>query len=494
MKRRDFRVVRGDEKYTFTLGAIVESLQGVGVPTDEAIALARQLEKGLRNRGEKNIALGELVDQLSTFLEKEFGHDLAQRFVQQTPPFVPIMVALDGEQTPFSKRTLAKSLQKLDFSFKDAHTAASRVEQTLRTDGFEEVSERELRQQVALSLEAVLGRSARSRYEAKTEQPTELIVLEPDGARFPYSRGILAQSLMAVGLGPELSHQLAKRTENALWRRGEREVQREVVRRTVKLLLLQEAGEEFARRYELLRSVRRPDKPIVVLIGGAPGVGKSSLASELSYRLGISRIVSSDSVRQALRSLISPELSPSLHASSFSAWRAELLPSELKNAKPKRKRVVRGFQRQVQQLTTALLAILDRNIDEATSLVLEGIHLVPGFMPLSELRGVTVIELVLNVTDPEKHRSHFGLRELQTRQRRSSVVYLEHFGEIRILQDFMVARAEEEGVSVVETSDFDQAVEQAIELVLSAVLAERTEPLVDEVEVLERDLFSSGVQ
>ena len=269
---------------------------------------------------------------------------------------------------------------------------------------------------------------------------------------------------------------------------------REVVRRTVKLLLLQEAGEEFARRYELLRSVRRPDKPIVVLIGGAPGVGKSSLASELSYRLGIPRIVSSDSVRQALRSLISPELSPSLHASSFSAWRAELLPSELQNAKPKRKRVVRGFQRQVQQLTTALLAILDRNIDEATSLVLEGIHLVPGFMPLSELRGVTVIELVLNVTDPEKHRSHFGLREVQTRQRRSSAVYLEHFDEIRILQDFMVARAEEEGVSVVETSDFDQAVEQAIELVLSAVLAERTEPLVDEVEVLERDLYSSVEQ
>ena len=498
MKRRDFRVVRdkkgGDrEKYTFTLGAVVESLQGVGMPTDEAISVARQTEKHLRNEGEKNVPLGDLVAYLRNVLEKDYDADIAERFLKQTPPFVPIMVALGEERTPFSRRTLAKSLQKLNFSFKDAHAVASQVEQTLRTNGFEVVTERELMQQVALSLEALLGRTARTRYEAKTEQPGELVVLEPGGARFPYSRGILAQSLMAVGLGPELSHQLAKRTENALWRKGKREVARDEVRRTVKLLLLQEAGEEFARRYELLRSVRRPDKPIVVLVGGAPGVGKSSLASELSYRLGIARIVSSDSVRQALRSLISAELSPALHASSFSAWRAELLPSELKSAKPKRKRVVRGFQRQVQQLTTALLAILDRNIEEATSLVLEGIHLVPGFMPLAEREGATVVELVLHVTDEEKHRSYFGVRELQTGRRRNSEAYLAHFDEIRILQNFMVERAEEEGVPVIETSDFDQAVEQAIELILNAVLAERAEPLTDELEALGREMHSSGI-
>src|SRR5690606_42107328 len=38
----------------------------------------------------------------------------------------------------------------------------------------------------------------------------------------------------------------------------------------------------------------------------------SALASEVGYRLGIPRVVSTDSVRQALRSLIGPELSPIL--------------------------------------------------------------------------------------------------------------------------------------------------------------------------------------
>jgi 2-phosphoglycerate kinase len=102
-----------------------------------------------------------------------------------------------------------------------------------------------------------------------------------------------------------------------------------------------------------------------MLVSPAPaGVGKSVLAAELAYRLGIARVVSTDSVRQALRSLISPELSPILHASSYAAWRAELLPDEIATAKPKRKRVVRGFQAQVQQMNRAIDAIIDRNVKE----------------------------------------------------------------------------------------------------------------------------------
>ncbi len=283
---------------------------------------------------------------------------------------------------------------------------------------------------------------------------------------------------MALGLGPELSHQLAKRAEVMLWRLGERELPVSAVRASVKRLLLQEAGEEFVRRYELLRALRRPERPLIILIGGAPGVGKSNLASALAYRLGLPRIVSTDAIRQALRSLISPELSPELHTSSFTAWRAELLPSE--NPKPKRKRVVRGFQRQVQQLTAPLHAIISRSVQETSSIVMEGIHLVPGFIPLDGFEGATVIELVLRVSDPELHQSYFGVREVQTHSRRRHEHYLAHFDEIRMIQDFCAAQARAEGVPIIEAGNFDTLVEGAIEHILNAALAERTEPSAEE--------------
>ena len=466
--KHPLRVTNAGQKITFSTGVVVEALQGAGIPTDEAITLARSLEKHYRQQ-QGQIALDELVERLSGMVAKSVDPAAAARFKAQTPPFLPLMLKLGDNLTPFSRRTLAASLEKLKLSFKEAHAVAQQVEQTLRTQGYEVVSERELKHLLAITLEARLGRDLRLRYETRTPG-SDLQIVEPDGIRFPFSRGILAQSLMGVGLGPELSHALAKRAEEQLWRLDQSEVERAKVRQVVRSLLVSEAGESFARRYDLLRSLRHPERPLVVMIGGAPGVGKSSLAAELAYRLGIPRLVASDSLRQALRSLISPELSPALHSSSFLAWRSELLPGE--EAQPKRKRVIRGFQTQVQQLTTALSAVIRRNIEEHTSVVLEGVHLVPGFIPATALQGGVEVELVAAVRDPAVHQRHFTLREVQTTHRRSHESYLEHFTEIRFIHDFVMQRAFEEGTTIIEMGDFDQAVERAVERVLDAVLTD----------------------
>ncbi|MDA0700544.1 MAG: 2-phosphoglycerate kinase, partial [bacterium] len=273
-------------------------------------------------------------------------------------------------------------------------------------------------------------------------------------------------------LDPELSHRLARRAEDQLWRLGASRVSQAQVRNVVQRLLQEEAGEEFARRYVLMRSLRHTERPVVILVSGAAGVGKSVLASELAYRLGITRVVSTDSVRQALRSLISAELSPILHASSYAAWRAELLPHEIASAKAKRKRVVRGFQAQVLQMSRAIDAIVDRNVKEMTSLVIEGTHLVPGLSPSDADDRALVVEMVLAVRDEADHRENFGRREGRTHHRRPSGDYLDHFTEIRMIQDFVAEQAGREGVTVIDTTDFDRAVERAVETVLGAMAAE----------------------
>lgn len=472
MKRRDLRVVRGDERYAYTTGEVVEALQSAGVLTDEAIRIAREAERRLRESGTRQVDLTDLLDVLAGMVEERVAPEVAQRLRHQTPPFVPLLIDVDGTQEPFSRRTLMASLEKLDLGFKEAHAVANLVEQGLRAEGVERLAQAELARRVAVALEGRYGRDLRLRYEALTRQSLELKVIEEDGVEMPFSRGILAQSVMAVGLGPEFSHNLAKRVEEALYRSEQPIVQRLEVRREVVRLLRDEAGDEFARRYELMRAVRRPDRPIILLVGGAPGVGKSAIASEVGYRLGIPRNVSTDSVRQALRSLIGPDLSPVLHSSSYSAWRAELLPSERDSVKPKRKRVLRGFLAQVQQLDPAVCAIIDRNVTEATSLVMEGAHLVPGIAPSRETPDALLIKVVMAVADVEDHRRHFGVREGQTYHRRRRQPYLEHFTEIRILHDFVVEQAEMEGVPVVEAADFDRAVEKTIEHVLDIMLVE----------------------
>lgn len=471
MARGELTVVRKNAKYAFSTGDVVESLQAAGVMTDEAMGIARDVERHFVKKGERRVELDTLVERIAGELRERVDDDTAERFLGQTPPFVPILVDRGSGAELYSRRTLVSSLEKLGLGFKEAYAIAHQVGQGLRAEGQEIFTDRDLAHRVALGLEARYGREMRLKYESAVSQATDLLIVEADGHELPYSRGILAQSLMAIGLGPELSHNLAKRVEDALWRRGDMRVERSHLRKEVLHLLVDEAGEEFARRYELMRVVRRPERPIVVLIGGAAGVGKSAVASELGYRLGIPRIVSSDSVRQALRSLIGPELSPILHASSYTAWQSELLPDERDDATPKRKRVIRGFQAQVQQLSTALTAIIQRNVEEAVSLVMEGVHLVPGISPGRFEADATVIELVLTVDSEERHAKHFGRREGTTQ--RKSHEYIGHLPEIRILQRFIVSRAREAGVPVIEASDFDQAIERAIEHILDVVLEEQ---------------------
>lgn len=472
MKGRELRVVVGSRKVPFSIGRIVDGLQAAGAETDDALATAREAERQLREDGKKSLKLARLRDVVADVASEQLGESVADRWRQQTSPFVPILLErAQGEPVTFSRRVLARSLENLDLDFKQAWSLANQVEQGLRTDGIERISEGELPQRIALALEARFGRETRIRYEGTLDHPSDLMLQEPDGGMAPYSRGILARSLTMIGLGPELSHQLAKRAEEVLWREFGSVARPDDVHRTVVRLLVEVAGEEFARRYELMRVVRKPERPIVVLIGGSAGVGKSELAAELAYRLGIVRVVSSDSLRQALRSLISAELSPVLHASSYDAWLAELLPIERARAKPKKKRVIRGFQAQVLQLANAIVAVADRGVTEGTSLVLEGVHVVPGVSP-GPVEDAMVVELMLTVEDADIHRDRFARREGRTGARRPAAGYVDHFEEIRMLQRWLVRRAEAEGVPVLDVADLDDAVQRAVEHVLGVALTE----------------------
>lgn len=470
-KPRELTVLRGEERFPYSAGSVVEALQSAGVPTEDAMDLTRDVERKLRHRGIKAIELEELRGMLASEVRRRTSEEAAQRFLKQTPPFVPLLVGPRGK--PLTRRKLTSSLEKIGLGFKEANVVALQLEQGIRSEGLERIQRDELARRVALILEGRFGRDVRLRYEMVTSTSFELRVHEPGGDTLPFSRGILAQSLTAIGLTPELSHNIAKRVETALYATNATVVQRDQVRDQVVALLRKEAGEEFAQRYLMMRQTRRRDKPLVVLLGGAPGVGKSAIASEVGYRLGIPRIVSTDSVRQALRSLIGPELSPVLHASTYEAWRAELLPQELQTATPEPMRVLRGFLAQVNQLKPALTAIVQRNIYEATSIVMEGVQLIPGVSPALHVDGATVISVVLSVEDEDDHLKHFATREGQTGYKRGQQNYLEYFEEIRIIQQYVADQAVQHGVPVVEASDLDRAVERCIDHVLDLLMVEQ---------------------
>ena len=117
-------------------------------------------------------------------------------------------------------------------------------------------------------------------------------------------------------------------------------------------------------------------------------------------------------------------------------------------------------------------ASIDRALEEGWSMVLEGVHLVPGMLPL-EIEGALVIQCQLAVYNAEVHASNFFVRDLATEGVRPVEKYLHSLGEIRQVQDFLLKRARKSSVPVIENENVDRTVGAVIELVLEG--AERVQ-------------------
>ena len=292
-------------------------------------------------------------------------------------------------------------------------------------------------------------------------RPPEALVSED--VRLPYSKGLMAKTLMGTGLRPERAYEVARLIEGELVRGGEDEaVGPERLYDVAASVLADHEGDEAVLLLRRLQALRELDLPIVLLIGGATGTGKSTVATEIAHRLGVTRVTSTDTVRQTMRAFFSQKFMPSIHYSSFDAGRA------LAGYEDEAVDAVRdGFLEQTREVLVGVRAAIDRALEEGWSMVLEGVHLVPGMLP-KQIEGALVVECVLAISDPEAHASHFWIRDTASSGARSYEKYLDSFGDIRLIQEHILSRARKYGVPVVENGDMELAIGEVMELVLTA--------------------------
>jgi 2-phosphoglycerate kinase len=279
----------------------------------------------------------------------------------------------------------------------------------------------------------------------------------------PYSRGLMARSLMAAGVAGHRSYALASRVGDELIERGMDTIEIERLEALAVEVLGEEEGRESVRRLRRYQELRELDLPIMVFIGGATGTGKSTVATELAYRFGITRVTSTDFVRQTMRAFFSRAFMPAIHQSSFEA--GDVYPDADDPLEY-------GFLQQARNVNVGVNASSERALEEGWSLVLEGVHLVPGMVELPRLELAVSVFVVLSIEDEEEHIRHFRFRDEDSERPESR--YLERFEDIRRLQDFVVARAHRAGVPVIENEDADRAARTVADLVLDAAEQSRT--------------------
>jgi 2-phosphoglycerate kinase len=276
----------------------------------------------------------------------------------------------------------------------------------------------------------------------------------------PYSKGLMARALVAVGVPLGRAYELAKRIDQDLVERAEQSVELERVEELAIEVLGEEEGSEALRRLRRFRELQELDLPVIVLVGGATGTGKSTVATEAAYRLGITRVTSTDFVRQTMRAFFSKEFMPSIHYSSFEAAAGLREPEQADDP------VIAGFLEQTRNVMVGVRASIERALEEGWSMVLEGVHLVPGMLP--RVDGALVVQCVLAIEDEEEHSTHFMVRDAGLDGLRPHLTYIERLDDIRRIQDHIVRRAKRHNVPVIANTDIRAQIDAVLELVLAS--------------------------
>jgi 2-phosphoglycerate kinase len=293
-----------------------------------------------------------------------------------------------------------------------------------------------------------------------TKRSAHIIVSDGEPG-LPYSKGLMASQVMVTGLSPYRSYQVAERIEDRMVEQGRTSITSEELRTVAEEVLEEVAGERYATNFVRWQEVAALDVPLVVLIGGATGVGKSTIATQIAARLGIVRVIPTDAVREVMRSMFSGEMMPTLYTSSFEAATALREPPG-RPADP----VIVGFREQTAAVAVGVRALIERAAVEGTSLIVEGAHLVPGFLDVRAFtERVLMAPLVVTVEDEELHRSHFAARSADS-STRPFERYLDNFENIRRVQRYIKSQALSHDWPIVPSYNLDQTIAAVIDLVV----------------------------
>ena len=287
------------------------------------------------------------------------------------------------------------------------------------------------------------------------------VIGDVDGKKYkePFSKGIMSRSLNVADLGTERAHKIASDIEDELIKNNISEIS-SLDLADVVLTHLEKIDSDIAKKYKNWRSLRTSKKPLIILIGGASGVGTSSMAFELANRLRLKNLISTDMIREVMRKIISKDLSPVIHKSSFDAYESIRTPSIRID------QVVEGFVSHVDVVNVGIEAIIERSVKEGISTIIEGVHIVPGFIREDLMENNNIIIFTLTVDDEESHKQRFYSRCRQPWVKRSLERYMDNVSTIRKTQKFLVEQAKIHDAPIINNVEINETIDIMVNNIL----------------------------
>ena len=182
--------------------------------------------------------------------------------------------------------------------------------------------------------------------------------------------------------------------------------------------------------------------PRLLIIVGTSGVGKSTMSAKLASALDFSKVASTDTVREVLRTQFTSSEKPSLHRSSFESAGGS---------------AVEDWGATVDAVSDGVQAVIERALEKRGDLLLEGVHYSPNKDVIDKWReaGGIATGVVLYVTSENMHRGMIANREKHNGTQVDH--YLGNLDRIREIQENLVVSGSHSGWLLIDPTKESEA-------------------------------------
>ena len=368
----------------------------------------------------------------------------------------------DNSKHPFMRGMLAHKLMQRGLSFDQAYQISKDARSYFQQQS--EVTTESLMHSVDELIVARYGHEVLKKLNSELFPSGKHISVYRRNATAPFSIGLLTQSITSGGVKPEEAYQIAFYMETNLMKKGIFRISKKKLFEEVYRTISKKYSPKIAQLYKLASRIDELDKPLIIYIGGASGTGKSVMATFLAGRLGINKITGTDTIREIMRLVFKRDLLPSLHNSSVKAGIG--MPKTL----DKSNRLIGGFCLQAQQVSVGVKAVVDRAVKEKTSMIIEGIHLLPYMQQILKegTKRAYHIPITLSLMNEKYHKNRFFERG-KSNELRKIDPYLRSFENIRIIHEFCASESEHYEIEVVDNEDFDETTNTLTQLIINTL-------------------------
>jgi 2-phosphoglycerate kinase len=373
---------------------------------------------------------------------------------------------VDGTRVPFLRGILTRSLNDAGIEFDEAYKLASNIRQALSE--VDEIPADALRAQVTELLQERFDHRIVDAYQSSGQVPSPVVVTDEEGQKSAFSESQHIRCLESSGLSSEEAEKASRWIFQYL---NEQEITRITSSRLGHLTytcLNDKFGPTVAKRYLVWIDYTHSGRPLILLIGGTTGCGKSTIATEVAHRLGVVRTQSTDMLREVMRMMIPERLLPILHVSAFDAWKS--LPAQPSQQEDMESLIADGYRSQMELLSVPCEAVIQRALRERVSLILEGVHVHPSLLARIDRRGDAIIVPVLLATLKQKRlRERLRGRGEETPER-GGKRYLSNFDRIWTLQSFLLSEADLNEVPIIANDDKEKTTVQVMRTIINAMM------------------------